>query len=154
MGSTFTRRELYDLVWERPMIAIAKDIGVSDSALGKACRKAGITRPDQGYWAKLKAGKPTQKRSLAYRFPGTSDLIHIGGKQHYYHYYGRDVDLEDPIGPPPTFDEDIDALQIRIKKMVGKVSYPTLSSGTHPIITKLLAQDEERRESTWQEPYY
>jgi hypothetical protein len=153
MGSNFTRQELYELVWKRPLSTIAKEIGISGSALGKACRRAGITRPDQGYWAKLKAGKPTQKRPLANRFPGASDTIYIGGMQDYYRY-GRTENIEEPIGPQPTFDEAIDALQARIKKIVGKVPYPTLSSGTHPIITKLLVQDEERRESTWQNPYY
>lgn len=153
MGTTYTRQELYEMVWERPLTAIAKEIGVSDSALGKACRKAGVTRPDQGLWAKLKAGKPTQKRPLAYRFPGATNSVHIGGNRYHYQY-ARYNDLDEPIGPPPTFDEDIDDLLTRIKKMVGKVAYPTLSSGAHPIIRKLLEHDEERRESSWQEPYY
>lgn len=49
---TYTWQELFDKVWERPLLQIAEDIGVSDVALGKACRKAGIPLPGRGYWAK------------------------------------------------------------------------------------------------------
>ena len=35
----FTRETLYRMVWERPVSAIAKEIGVSDVAVAKACRK-------------------------------------------------------------------------------------------------------------------
>jgi hypothetical protein len=49
---TYTWQELFDKVWELPLLQIAKDIGVSDVALGKACRKAGIPLPGRGYWAK------------------------------------------------------------------------------------------------------
>ncbi|RAO74953.1 hypothetical protein [Dyella jiangningensis] len=49
---TYTWQELFDKVWEQPLLQIAKEIGVSDVALGKACRKAGIPLPGRGYWAK------------------------------------------------------------------------------------------------------
>ena len=45
MGRTFTRKELYDLVWSKPLRSIAQEIGVSDVAVGKACLRAGIPRP-------------------------------------------------------------------------------------------------------------
>lgn len=41
---------LNQLVWESPMISVAKNIGVSDSALKHHCTKAGITTPGRGYW--------------------------------------------------------------------------------------------------------
>ncbi|MGO0629293.1 hypothetical protein ACTORR_04380 [Pseudomonas sp. SAR267] len=40
---TFTPQQLFEMVWERPVLIIAKEIGVSDVGLSKACRKAGIT---------------------------------------------------------------------------------------------------------------
>lgn len=42
---TFTPQQLFKMVWERPVLIIAKEIGVSDVGLSKACRKAGITLP-------------------------------------------------------------------------------------------------------------
>lgn len=53
----FTREDLYQMVWERPVLVIAKEIGVSDVAIAKACRKAGIPLPSRGHWASVKAGR-------------------------------------------------------------------------------------------------
>lgn len=53
----FTREDLYKMVWERPVLIIAKEIGVSDVAVAKACRKAGIPLPNRGHWAIVKAGR-------------------------------------------------------------------------------------------------
>lgn len=41
---------LRKLVWEKPLIHAAKDLGVSDVALGKHCVKAGIELPPRGHW--------------------------------------------------------------------------------------------------------
>ena len=34
-----SREELYELVWSKPMTAVAAELGVSDVALAKRCRK-------------------------------------------------------------------------------------------------------------------
>ena len=47
MSCIYTKQELYELNWEKPIRTIAKEIGVSDSVLGKAYRQAGITRSEQ-----------------------------------------------------------------------------------------------------------
>lgn len=54
---TFTRRQLYELVWQRPLRDVARELGISDVALGKACRRHGIPLPGRGYWAKIAAGQ-------------------------------------------------------------------------------------------------
>lgn len=36
---SFTVAELFEKVWETPMVKLAHDIGVSDVAVAKACRK-------------------------------------------------------------------------------------------------------------------
>jgi hypothetical protein len=51
---SFTREELYDLVWSRPISKLAKELGVSDVGLAKACKRADVPLPGLGYWAKLK----------------------------------------------------------------------------------------------------
>lgn len=53
----FTRKELYDLVWSKPMTKVAAELGVSDVALHKVCKKHRVPAPGRGYWAKLAAGK-------------------------------------------------------------------------------------------------
>jgi hypothetical protein len=53
------RSELYELVWQKPMIKLAEQLGISDVGLAKACRRLGIPAPPRGHWAKLQAGKPS-----------------------------------------------------------------------------------------------
>lgn len=45
-------KALEKLVWEKPMIHAAKDIGVSDVSVRKRCISLGITLPPTGYWIK------------------------------------------------------------------------------------------------------
>jgi len=46
------KKSLTKLVWQKPMIHAAADIGVSDVALRKHCVKLGIDLPRQGHWAR------------------------------------------------------------------------------------------------------
>jgi hypothetical protein len=50
-------QELERLVWSMPTTKIAEQFGVSDSAIGKRCRGAGIKKPPPGFWARVEAGK-------------------------------------------------------------------------------------------------
>jgi hypothetical protein len=45
-------KDLEELVWSRPMVEVAKLLGVSDRAIGKRCKLLGVKRPPRGYWAK------------------------------------------------------------------------------------------------------
>lgn len=53
----FTREELYALVWSKPTTEIAREIGVSDVAVAKACQRHSIPKPPLGYWAKVQSGQ-------------------------------------------------------------------------------------------------
>ena len=46
---------LEKLIWEKPTSQVAKDIGVSDKAIEKHCKKLGLKKPLRGYWAKIQA---------------------------------------------------------------------------------------------------
>ncbi|MFC5353777.1 hypothetical protein [Azospirillum himalayense] len=127
------------------MRALAAEVGVSDVALAKACRKADIPVPERGYWARKQAGKPTSKRPLPPRFPGASDTIEIGGGS-YRGYYRSEIGLDTPLPPPPTFEEDMAALTERVRRMVGKVTCPKLTTSPHRLIATLLEKDEVRRQ--------
>jgi hypothetical protein len=52
----YTRQQLYELVWQKPVRTVARDLGISDVALAKACRRLKIPLPGRGYWAKAAAG--------------------------------------------------------------------------------------------------
>jgi hypothetical protein len=44
--------EMTRLVFEKPSSQLAKDLGVSDSAIYKFCKKNNIPKPERGYWTK------------------------------------------------------------------------------------------------------
>jgi hypothetical protein len=58
---SLSRRQLYERVWSTPATKLAVELGVSDVAIAKLCKKLNIPRPPRGYWAKIEAGqKPTK----------------------------------------------------------------------------------------------
>ena len=63
--ATLKRCELYRLVWEQPMLQLAKTYGLSDVGLAKICRKHDIPHPPRGYWAKLQHGQKPARTPLA-----------------------------------------------------------------------------------------
>lgn len=48
-----SEEELKRLVWEKSTVLIARDYGVSDTAISKLCKKYNIPKPPRGYWAKI-----------------------------------------------------------------------------------------------------
>lgn len=58
------REELYEKIWNKPVTHIAKEYGVSDSAIIKICKKMNIPRPTAGHWAKIKSGQVVKKVKL------------------------------------------------------------------------------------------
>lgn len=60
-----TRKELFEAVWATPVTRLAKNYGISDVGLAKACRGHAIELPPRGYWAKKAAGKSLPKPVLS-----------------------------------------------------------------------------------------
>ena len=52
-SNRYTRRELYDLVWSEPMIALAAKIGFSTTTIRNACKELQVPIPQQGYCLKM-----------------------------------------------------------------------------------------------------
>ena len=61
---TFTRQELYDLVWSKPLSTIVKEFDISYSTIKDIYTKNNIPCPDSGYWSKLKFNKEVVKKPL------------------------------------------------------------------------------------------
>lgn len=61
---TVTRLELYEQIWQRPTILLAREFGLSDVGLGKLCKRNGIPKPPRGYWAMLQVGKAPPREAL------------------------------------------------------------------------------------------
>jgi len=68
MIEAISREKLFALVWERPATEVARELGISDVALGKLCRRQQIPKPPRGYWARVASGKTPRRPPLpAYR---------------------------------------------------------------------------------------
>ena len=62
--NSYDRDKLYKQVWERPVSSVAKEYGVSDTAIAKACRRLCVPLPPRGYWAKVHAGQSPEIPAL------------------------------------------------------------------------------------------
>jgi hypothetical protein len=143
MPHTFSRQELFELVWSEPTRTIAERLGISDVGLAKACRRADLLLPPRGHWAKLAAGKVVKKQPLPSRSPGMSDRIVLGRDRWSW---GPDpVDLSTPDPPVPTFDETLEDLSARLRRQIGTVRRTRDLESVHSRIQKLLDADEQRR---------
>ncbi|PYF00948.1 hypothetical protein C8J35_101770 [Rhizobium sp. PP-F2F-G38] len=57
LHSKVTREELYRVVWQQPMLRVAKSYGVSGSYMCRVCTSLNVPRPPRGYWAKKAANQ-------------------------------------------------------------------------------------------------
>jgi hypothetical protein len=139
------------------MKIVAGELGISDVGLAEHCKKFHIPVPSRGYWARKQAGKPAVQIALPMRFPGSSDRT--GGSADRSLFCGSDWPekiLAMDVPPLPSFEEDLAAVERRTRKMVGKVHCPSSFEVVHPLVAKLLADDEERRRQfqKWRSNYY
>lgn len=63
-SQSFTRIELYELVWSQPILTLSNKYSISDVGLRKICVKNDIPLPKAGYWQKLKFGRKVKKLAL------------------------------------------------------------------------------------------
>lgn len=75
--ASFTRQQLYDLVWSKPIIQLGKDLGISDQGISKACRRNDIPTPPLGYWSKLAHGKSVRQPPLENKKFKPDDQVHV-----------------------------------------------------------------------------
>ncbi len=59
-----TREQLYEKVWQTPVVKLAEAFGVSDVAIHKVCEKHAVPKPPRGYWAQLAFGKELERPPL------------------------------------------------------------------------------------------
>lgn len=150
MAHTFTRQELYDLVWADPTSVVAKTLGVSGVWLRKNCIAANIPVPERGYWARKKVGQTVRRAQLPERGLGQLDEIAIG--RDAAAWYPQDAEVGDPP-PLKTFPESLDDIRRRASKLVGRVTASRSLDKTHSVIALLLEEDERRRVALQQNRY-
>jgi len=144
MGTTLTRDELYEAVWTKAKTDLAADLGVSDVAIGKACRKAEIPTPPVGYWAKVAAGKKAVRPPLPGRGFGMPQMIKLGFGPYQSHDDGQ-LPLDKPPPDTPTFGEPFEAVAGRAAAAFPRLRVPRTFDAAHKAIARLLKEDEDRR---------
>jgi AcrR family transcriptional regulator len=61
---SITRRELYDLVWTKPLSSVAADFGISRNGIAKICDRLLIPYAGRGYWAQRTRNPKPQRPTL------------------------------------------------------------------------------------------
>jgi hypothetical protein len=61
---SWNRVDLYNEVWNQPLVKLSRMYGISDVRLGKVCRKLKIPHPGRGYWAKRAVGQNVEQLPL------------------------------------------------------------------------------------------
>lgn len=115
---SFSWDELFEKVWAAPLLQLAREIGVSDVALGKACRKAKIPLPGRGYWA-----KPASERVK----PDTAKLL--DAKKERIHFAIQAID---------EFAALIDRKREELAGMQLEVSVPDNLESPHRLVAQTL----------------
>lgn len=153
MAERLSRKELYDLVWSEPMRSVSARFGISDVALKKTCAKAVVPTPERGYWAKKESGKNMFVPTLPDRAPGMDDEVLVAGRQdHWYRDWNKE-ELLGPLPPPPEFKVPIESVREQIALVIGQVRVPREFKVWHPVVERLLKEDEKRREKQVADPY-
>ena len=156
MEQRVTRQKLHALVWAEPMRTLAGRFGISDVAFRKECCRMHVPVPPRGHWARRAAGKATVEAALPPRPPGLSDETMVGGGR-YWRYYSQALSQEEilePLPPEPSFDEPIEEVRARVEAAIGRVTATRNLDGLHPVVARLLRQDDARREKQRELSYH
>ena len=136
--TTFTRKEFYDLVWTESLAAISRKYFISYLTLKEVCTEMNIPLPENGYWSKLKFGKPIELTKL--------DVLKKG-KQEIALWLRSDEDGEECFsGNNSHLKKNKSKIAKNIKPLetkIAKISTDPLIARTREYLTK------ERDYSNW-----
>lgn len=69
-----TRKELYDLVWSKPVAALLRKFDIKNSELRKILKEMNIPTPEMGHWQRIQYGKTVEIKSLSDKFSGRDNI--------------------------------------------------------------------------------
>jgi hypothetical protein len=117
---TLSREGLYERVWCISATKLAKELGISDVALGKICKKLDVPKPYPGYWQQLQAGRRVHKARLPDTKKGVPGTITIWPRPR-----GRDLKQQNPATLELIESERVPENQIVVAEDLLK---------THPLV--------------------
>jgi len=98
---SLSREALYEKVWSTSSVKLAEELGVSDVAINKRCRRLNVPRPPRGYWAKIEAGHKSKR-------PPLPPFMTVAGSDETKRFAERRADLN---AAHPLAEEFLKALQ-------------------------------------------
>jgi hypothetical protein len=72
---TFTRKDLYDLVWSKSLLSLSKEYQISDNGLRKICLRLNIPLPPKGYWQKPSYIRKRNRAKLPSKYEGRNEVV-------------------------------------------------------------------------------
>jgi len=132
----FTREQLYEDVWNKPMASLAKEYGLSDTGLRKICKHLQIPLPPQGYFLRKRRGSTPP---LPPATKGTP-LFHVSFHCHPPAHL-QDVVTNTPVIPELAFEDD-PANHVKVPPTLE--SPHTLTRITAHVLKKAKPEDDGR----------
>lgn len=129
------RETLYELIWSRPMIEVAKQYGLSDVGLAKICRRLNIPVPGRGYWAKKEAGHAPPRPPLPAL--GKNEQSEVVVTRH------------EPPAPEPTQLSESERLIAFEKVPENRITVDSTQPIQHPLVART---EKSLRAATRDEP--
>ena len=138
---TLTRQDLYELVWSKPLVELAKDFSLSARGSRKGCRKLAIPVPGRGYWARVAAGQAPRQPPLKKREDQPLDYSALS-------FSAPSEPSQNQNSQPPGTAEEV-ALRERIVTL--RAAPGTDHNPASPAVkrTAVLLKRQWRREITW-----
>jgi hypothetical protein len=142
------------------MRELAAQVGLSDVGLKKLLGRYGIRPPPQGYWNKVRAGKPVPSRpSAPPRRPGELGRLRVDSRFAKFVTPATPLPSEGPFASA-LVPENLDVLYSQELKAIGRASVPKTLDAPHKGLVQLLEQEKRRREKAadrdwhWDQPKF
>ena len=121
MIESITRKQLYDLIWSKPLTKVQLELGLTYAQIRSICNEQKIPIPGSGFWIKKEYGKPLTILPLV-----------------------EDADIEDEIRLPRTKAKKIQDVKVEVKRVV-KDWHPLVKS----FIEKYALHKNEVKRDGW-----
>lgn len=152
--------DLRAFAWSAPMRDLAAELNLSDVGLRKLLARFGVAPPPQGYWNKLRAGRPvpTLPKSPPRR-AGEIGRLRVDARFAKVLPQAAPLSSEGPFASAAV-PESLDALYEQELKAIGHATVPRTLDRAHRGLVALLKQEARRREKVadrdwhWDQPKF
>lgn len=129
-----TREELYQMVWDKPMIRLAEEFGITSNGLAKVCDRLDVPYPPRGHWAKKEAGKPV----VTLKLPPRRDGIPSAADIH-------------PTPPKPALSPAEEQAAAAVAERIRDIAVPESNGHLHPRVQAWIVGHKKRQKEREQE---